>query len=517
MLSYSSLVNRGKVTLPSVDSWGTNNNIKRDPPKSIMTRRIEKVTDTNQLVKMVDNCDRSNEAILRFSRGVNPSVSVSYSNNGGSLQNFGNQQAFLPYRINKDGDFHPPVQPPLDLLPLSRMKYNNVQVITTPSLPHFTKELDNSRNVTASRTVKQEIISSSVQAPQTYKLQKPFQEPFEVKYNINENLLKVSGDSGKIAFSDRTIQNNVIPTKVIQMDAMNVNVETNKQDMNYHKIETDMDFSKIKTQDVMLIEYQSMKRGNEKFEMVHENFELERNIPEYDAFSNIKMSGDKFTMNIHNDIELERNLPEYQLYSNKNVLGKNHIIAINDIELERNLPEYQLYSNKNDIGKSIMTPVNDIILERNLPEYNVSSVASRGSKISYIHDDIVLGRNVPEHETTSNTSGNQKIEYIHSDIELARVLPGHEATTNISQNMRKTLIHNKMKEYERKAILSQMYTNDSKKGEMNRNNATEYTKLQDKLQAGQFVNSGFVPTVGRTQEMNVRMGENSKNLRVRRE
>jgi hypothetical protein len=241
----------------------------------------------------------------------------------------------------------------------------------------------------------------------------------------------------------------------------------------------------------MLIEYQSTKKGNEKFEMVHENFELERNIPEYDAFSNIRMTADKFVTNIHNDIQLDRNLPEYQLYSNKNdvVMGKR-------IEAS-----------------------NDIILSRNLPEYNVSSVASSNnkSKISYIHDDIVLHRNVPEYETFSNTSGNEKIEYIHSDIELERVLPGHEATTNISQNMRKTLLHNKMKEYERKAILSQMSTNDSKKGEINSNNAKEYNKLQDKIQPGEFVNSGFVPTVGRTQEMNVRMVENSKNLRVRRE
>jgi hypothetical protein len=101
MLSYSSLVNKGKITLPSVDSWGTNNNIMKDPPKSIMTRRIDKVTDNNDLVKMIDNSDRSSEAVMRFSRGVNPSVSVSYSNHGGSMQNFGNQQAFLPYRINQ--------------------------------------------------------------------------------------------------------------------------------------------------------------------------------------------------------------------------------------------------------------------------------------------------------------------------------------------------------------------------------------------------------------------------------
>lgn len=39
MLSYSSLTNSGKVTLPSVDSWGSNMNIIRDPPKSIMTKK----------------------------------------------------------------------------------------------------------------------------------------------------------------------------------------------------------------------------------------------------------------------------------------------------------------------------------------------------------------------------------------------------------------------------------------------------------------------------------------------
>ena len=146
MLSYSAITNSGKVTLPSVGSWGTNMNIMKDPPKSIMMRRIDKVGDTNEITKMIDNSDRSAEAILRFARGVNPSVSVSYSNNGGSLQNFGNQQAKLPYSINKDGDFHPPVQAPQNLLPLSRLPRNVTFAITNPTMPHFGKELPNSRN-----------------------------------------------------------------------------------------------------------------------------------------------------------------------------------------------------------------------------------------------------------------------------------------------------------------------------------------------------------------------------------
>ena len=124
MLSYSSLINSGKVTLPSVDDWSSNLNIMKDPPKSIMTRRRDKVGENSDMLKMIDNSDRSSEAILRFARGVNPSVSVSYSNNGLSTQGFNNLQSKLPYTINKDGDFKPPVQAPQDLLPLSRLPRN---------------------------------------------------------------------------------------------------------------------------------------------------------------------------------------------------------------------------------------------------------------------------------------------------------------------------------------------------------------------------------------------------------
>ena len=41
-LSYTGLTNYGKTALPSVESWGTNMNILRDPPKSIMTRKQNK-------------------------------------------------------------------------------------------------------------------------------------------------------------------------------------------------------------------------------------------------------------------------------------------------------------------------------------------------------------------------------------------------------------------------------------------------------------------------------------------
>ena len=82
-LSYSGLTNYGRVTLPSVETWGTNMNILRDPPKSIMTRRRNKVGETSSITQMIDDsANRACEAIQVFARGVNPCVSVSYNNYG---------------------------------------------------------------------------------------------------------------------------------------------------------------------------------------------------------------------------------------------------------------------------------------------------------------------------------------------------------------------------------------------------------------------------------------------------
>ena len=123
-LSYSGLTNYGRVTLPSVESWGTNMNILRDPPKSVMTRRIDKVGETSSITQMIDDSgNRACEAIQVYARGVNPCVSVSYNNYGnnggggqsGSLTGLSNpiagtgRQAKLPYTIMKDGAFRPPV------------------------------------------------------------------------------------------------------------------------------------------------------------------------------------------------------------------------------------------------------------------------------------------------------------------------------------------------------------------------------------------------------------------------
>ena len=66
-LSYSGLIGHGKVTLPSVSTWGTNMNILRDPPKSVYTRKIDRVGQTSSITEMIDESgDRACEAIRVF-------------------------------------------------------------------------------------------------------------------------------------------------------------------------------------------------------------------------------------------------------------------------------------------------------------------------------------------------------------------------------------------------------------------------------------------------------------------
>ena len=154
-ISYHGIIGygSGKSTLPSVETWGANMNILRDPPKSIFTRKIDRVGETSEITEMIDQgSDRACEAILTYARGVNPMVSVSYDNygnNGGQksgnvnqagLNIGGNTQAFLPYRIMDKGAFRPPVRDQRDLLPLSRLPRTATSSFTKKGFVDFSKK-----------------------------------------------------------------------------------------------------------------------------------------------------------------------------------------------------------------------------------------------------------------------------------------------------------------------------------------------------------------------------------------
>ena len=126
-------------------------NILRDPPKSIHTRRIDKVGQTSSITATIDDSsNRACEAILQYARGVNPMVSVSYGNqgnNGGksTLQRSQGSQAFLPYRVVRDGAFRPPVMRQEQLMPLSRQPRQWTTAFTKTWLHRLFKK--NEKNV----------------------------------------------------------------------------------------------------------------------------------------------------------------------------------------------------------------------------------------------------------------------------------------------------------------------------------------------------------------------------------
>lgn len=93
---FNSIIGNKNSTLPHVTSWNTNNNIKKDPPKSIFTKRKEKIHDTNKFIRDQElNSDRINGSIRKYALDVNPMVSVSYSNNDGNSYR-------LPYQLKVD-------------------------------------------------------------------------------------------------------------------------------------------------------------------------------------------------------------------------------------------------------------------------------------------------------------------------------------------------------------------------------------------------------------------------------
>jgi hypothetical protein len=164
-ISYSNIIGYGKQVLPSVESWGTNNNILKDPPKSITTRRRDKVGSNSMIVQDVEmSRDRIAETIKAYPRGVNPMVGVSYNNARGG------QQAKLPYRVAMAGAFRPPVLAPVDLLPLSRMPRNVTKVEPTICKPDFRKKLTCEA---APNTYKQNIVNQSCAAKTSFIIKKP--------------------------------------------------------------------------------------------------------------------------------------------------------------------------------------------------------------------------------------------------------------------------------------------------------------------------------------------------------
>lgn len=211
-ISYDCLTTSRKVTLPSVESWGTNMNIVKDPNKGIFTRRKDKVGDTQEILLAQDESgDRIAECINVYARGVNPMVSVSYDNysnngGGGSRSYFGKQAVSLPY---KPEVFIPPIQRQEDLLPLSRLPRNWFYAFTNPELPDVVQKMScpEERSSIESKKLNLNINSNKQyikELPQVASTNQP--QVHENIMNIHKDGTKTSNHEGN--FHDKIEKNN---------------------------------------------------------------------------------------------------------------------------------------------------------------------------------------------------------------------------------------------------------------------------------------------------------------------
>ena len=409
-LSYTGLTNYGKTTLPSVESWGTNMNILRDPPKSIMTRKQNKVGETNSIIENNLNSDRINENILVYARGVNPMVGVSYNNDSSGMsgnlaglsQSFNtistsSTQSMLPYRIMNGQYFQPPVMTKEELLPLSRQPRAWTSQNTSLGFVDFSKRVKEQGDATTTKEVKTSVLKTSIRPTEYKRIEKPIEQPYETKYSI-QNTMNIFVNSG---MRTRDITNKYVSdvNNGINKNPLNVNVYSNighkiyKNDTNVYTKNSIQDINKKEAFSNIsgLGEYNNNKvnttnyiqdiNQKEAFSNIsglgeynnNNNFNTTnyiQDINQKEAFSNISGLGENNNNNNLNTTNYIQDINQKEAFSNISGLGETKYIH-KDIKLDRILPNYVSSTNNSDSTKYIrIEPINEIHLDKNIPNAN---------------------------------------------------------------------------------------------------------------------------------------------------
>jgi hypothetical protein len=333
-------------------------NILRDPPKSIHTRRIDKVGETSGITQMIDEGDtRACEAIKVFARGVNPSVSVSYSNNGtnggqsGSLQQNGGRSAYMPRTVIDNDAFRPPMITQEMNYPLSRMPRNVTMANTNPVAIDYSKVASRCQQAAPSKTTKLHTLKASIRPTAVYKINPAAVKPYEVRnaiqdharmsahsgfrptditqLNVEEPTKGVTNDSVHAWVDARPMNSGVhvedhrVDTSRYMQDALVHNASTNvNRNIGVSSIENVLDLSAVRVNNNMMnISYTAPVKGYEANTVLNNDIQTTRNLPEYSAQTNI---GQNIYKNSGNTSvkEMKKNTPLTSCMSgNRSMLG----------------------------------------------------------------------------------------------------------------------------------------------------------------------------------------------------
>jgi len=494
--SYSGITNYGVATLPSVDSGLGSLYVVKDPPKSLFTRRIDKVGQTSSITTMTDESNnRSNEVINLYARGVNPCVSVSYGNEGnnggqqsGSLvRNSGGSQAYLPYRIMDKGAFRPLVLTQEQLMPLSRQPRQNTTAFSQKGFTDFSKSLV-CDNTNTSRFVKQETLKACIRPTATYRIDAPITEPFEVKYVI-KNPVKFDDSAGISGHRTRDLTMHDIgdPTKEININPLHVIANSNF--------------------------------GSNASVRYGEIGEVSKGINDnpLHAIANSNL-GSIASIRYGEIGEVSKGINENPLHviPNSN-LGSNASTRYGEIgEVSKGIDDNPLHAiaNSNVGSSATVTYLDNSTLStdrytKDALQGSVESNPSRNIQILSIEDIIDLDIQVKDAVNISYTapkSGNTKDEYIHNDIQLERRVVQAHATTNKQRNIHSRpeiehIEHSQVRNLPVTRASTNNGTSFNRRGTTTDNNSRDY-KLQQKINPGEFTPKGSIPMIDRMQQVN---------------
>jgi hypothetical protein len=537
-ISYSGLRNYGKATLPSVSGWGTNTNIIKDPPKSIYTRRINKVGETSSITSMIDESgSRACEAITVYARGINPMVSVSYGQGGGdagrsgfATTNSGRTQASLPYKIINNGAFRPPVLPAQMTYPLSRLPRNTTSAFTKKNFPDYQKKMVCAQSAEKMTGVKNTQLKASVRPTATIQFETPLIKPFEVKYVI-QNTIKTEGNSG-CRTQDLTTQYVEKPTKEINinpfhacananhgsnitithLDNNNMDTERYIQNTNNKTVSSGVYYDKTKFTD-------NNNRKTDKYIQDSHNKPVTSGI-----------YYDKSTFSENNNMETNKYIQDTK---NKTVTSgvyydKTKFTDNNNMETDKYIQDSMNKTANSGIyyDKSTFSENNNMETDRYIQSTNHSNVKSQKSQninVTCIEDIMDTGdikiKNPINISYSTPLSGNTRENYIHTNLELERRVPHVQAETNKRRDIYIRNENQHVKTLERNRPIVQVQSNN---GTISRQEDVQIERnyiLRPSLKKGGYEGRGQKPMENRQvySEVTLNSEKNEMNKRISRE
>lgn len=493
-LSYDCLTTYGKATLPSVEMWGTNMNILKDPNAGIYTRKKDKVGDTQSILLSQENSgDRIAEIINVYARGVNPMVSVSYDNfgnNAGARRNIaqGTPGVKLPY---KPEVFYPPTLRQEDLMPLSRQPRNWFYALTNPSVPNIISQMScpEGKSAIQNNNIKTEAISNL-----EYNLKDlPRETNIDTKVNINTNeknpqrlyetnalMDNVMGDFSSIA-KDPKYFNQVRQFQTetnLQLpnfgDSRNVMIKSDRDSIQQNKLLYNA-FSNISgnksvsnnRDKIIYNQNRAIQKVRNRMEEISSNTnDYEQNLMPNNLNPSRGINNNKTNINfdtkLYNNKTIEGNSstnPSYGLQDNININTITNKISNNN----QNSQDIAGFSN-GKTRESILNVNSEIIPQSNLQKNNIESFTTNGiisdNKFgSWVYSDSskpFVGSNIiSENRPSQSTNPRLNTEYItkptstsfwktvdpivDSNHSIKHDILQYKTFTNVSSNIKKNI------------------------------------------------------------------------------